>query len=226
MSQSKISFIIPVYNEELRISDCLRRLGQLTDNACEIIVVDGGSTDSTIEHASQFPVVLLTSDKGRGIQLAVGARTATGDIIAILHADSVLPSDALMQIRQTCNKTAWGRFNIRIDYNKSIFRLVEKIMNMRSCLSSIATGDQVIFMSQQLYREYGMPEVPLMEDIALSKLLKKHSRCVCVKSTVTTSARYWVERGVYKIILKMWYLRMAYFVGVSPEKLYKLYYEK
>jgi GT2 family glycosyltransferase len=120
--------------------------------------------------------------------------------------------------------SAWGRFNVRLSSNRLVFRLIESMINLRSCLTSIATGDQAMFIKKSLFnRVGGFPEIALMEDVALRRRLKKIEKPVCIKQKVITSSRRWENKGIVATVLLMWKLRLYYFLGVSPEKLNQLY---
>ena len=154
-----------------------------------------------------------------------GAEFADAEILLFLHADTVLPENASQLISSLdLKKRYWGRFDIHLSSNKIIYRLIEWLSNLRSRLSAIVTGDQAIFVERELFNNIGgFPEIALMEDIAISRLLKKISRPVCIKQKVITSSRRWESNGVVATVLLMWKLRLLYFFGVSPEKLKQLY---
>ncbi len=221
----KISIIVPVLNEEHSLSaasDCLRSYCQ---SGHEVIIVDGGSRDNTLMLAYQVTAQVVVSMPGRAMQMNSGAALATGDVLLFLHIDTRLPEDALALVRRHCHeKNGWGRFDIRLSGKQPVFRLIERLMNLRSRLSSIATGDQAIFVASSLFKKVGgFPEIALMEDIAISRALKKISRPVCINHKATTSSRRWESRGVVATVLLMWKLRLLYFLGVPPEKLARLY---
>lgn len=221
----KISIIIPVLNEEQSLSEALSRLQSIRQSGHELIIVDGGSHDHSLAIAQDKADSVIVSSAGRALQMNVGAAVATGDIYLFLHADTELPETTarlISSLRQ--RKNLWGRFDIRLSASKTIFRLIEYLVNLRSRLTSIATGDQAIFVERELFNKVGgFPEIALMEDVAFCKLLKKISRPVCLKQKVITSSRRWEQNGVVKTVLLMWKLRLYYFFGVSPEKLSQLY---
>jgi rSAM/selenodomain-associated transferase 2 len=221
----KISIIIPVLNEEKNLSNTLSQLQSFRHLGHEVIVVDGGSMDNTLALAHAAADAVIVSKAGRALQMNNGAAVATGDLFLFLHADTVLPENALQLVSSFDHlKSFWGRFNIRLSSNKMIFRLIEWLINLRSKLTSIATGDQAIFIERELFNSIGgFPEIALMEDIAISRLLKNISAPVCLKQKVITSSRRWETRGVLATVLLMWKLRLYYFFGVSPEKLGQLY---
>ena len=219
----KISIIIPVLNDEKNLSQLLNHLSCNDD--VEIIVVDGGSHDNSLFIAQEQAATVMVSKAGRAIQMNSGAQIATGDVFLFLHADTLLPDSALSSIVSRCTEhDCWGRFDVHLSNDKFIYRVIERFINLRSRLTSVATGDQAIFIKKDLFdRVGGYPEIALMEDVAFCKLLKKHSKPHCLKDSVVTSSRRWESNGVIKTILLMWKLRLYYFLGVSPNKLNKMY---
>ena len=222
----KLSIIIPVFNEAKKIAATLNKLQSYRQQGHEIIVVDGGSQDNTIDCIDRMSDKLLISKAGRAMQMNIGAEQADGEVLVFIHADTQLPDGAdTLIINAIARDEKWGRFNVRLSGNHVLFRFIETLMNVRSCLTSIATGDQVIFVQTKLFKKVdGYPEIKLMEDIALSKRLKVISKPICIKKSVITSSRKWENEGILKTVLLMWKLRLLYFVGVSPEKLFSQYY--
>lgn len=220
----RFSIIIPTLNEAKSIVNCLTALQALREN-CEIIVVDGGSKDKTAEFAKPLIDKLISSTKGRALQMNAGAEFAEGDVLIFLHADTFLPNDALTQIsRAITNDRRWGRFDVILSGSHPMLNAIAFFMNLRSRLTGIATGDQVIFVDKPLFNSAGQyPVIPLMEDIALSKKLKLIGSPACLTSKVTTSGRRWEQYGVFKTILLMWNLRLRYFLGEDPQVLADLY---
>ncbi len=220
----KFSIIIPALNEEKTIQSCLIPL-QTLRSQCEIIIVDGGSTDNTAQLAAALADQVLGSEQGRARQMNTGARRACGDVLMFLHADTLLPDHALALIAQRITKNqVWGRFDIRLRGRHYLLKIIARMMNWRSRLTGIATGDQVIFVTGQAFAKVGQyPEIALMEDIALSKALKKISPPICLRAMVTSSARRWEHNGIIKTILLMWCLRLGYFLGADPKTLARLY---
>ncbi|MBI5181630.1 MAG: TIGR04283 family arsenosugar biosynthesis glycosyltransferase [Nitrospirae bacterium] len=223
-----ITIIIPVLNEEKNISSALENIERL-DGKKEIIVVDGGSIDNTVGIVKKKGVVLLSSQKGRGCQMNKGAEIAKDETLLFLHADTKLPDNAILEIDKAmkASEIAGGRFNVRFDNNRFIFKLIAFLMNWRSRLTGISTGDQAIFIRKSIFKEIGgYSEIPLMEDIELSKKMKRKGKVACINDCVITSARKWKEEGIIKTILLMWFLRLLYFFRVSPETLSRIYYRK
>lgn len=224
-AESQLSVIIPALNESRSITKTLIALQGLRLGGHEVILVDGGSTDDTVALAEGLVDQIIHSQAGRAQQMNVGARYAWGDTLLFLHADTLLPDDVIRRISLSLSKREWGRFNLRLSGRNPLFRLIERLINWRSCLTGIATGDQAIFLSRALFQQLGgYTEIPLMEDIDLSKRLKVYSRPACVRSAVITSSRRWEENGILKTVLLMWRLRWAYYRGASAETLAKVYY--
>lgn len=221
----KVSIIIPVLNEADAITETLQILRSQQPGDFEIIVVDGGSKDNTVNLAHEHARV-ITAAQGRANQMNAGADIAVGDVLLFLHADTQLPAGAIQSVSHALSDyRRWGRFNVMLSGKQWPFRVIETMMNWRSCLTSIATGDQVIFVQTRLFnRVGGFPDIPLMEDVALSKRLRSFERAVCVNESVITSSRRWQKNGIIKTVLLMWWLRLLYFLGVSPQRLVSLYY--
>ena len=198
----------------------------LLKQKAEVIVVDGGSTDGTFDAIKKLDCQYILSPAGRAKQMNVGAQIAKGDVLVFLHADTGLPKKATETITSCLKNHQWGRFDVSLTGNSFLFRIIETLMNLRSCITSIATGDQCIFIKRALFDKCGgFTDIPLMEDIAMSKRLKKFSRTACIKDRVITSSRRWESKGIIRTIILMWYLRLAYFFGVSPHRLHKHYYK-
>lgn len=226
-ASSKISIIIPALNEETALSQNLPQLQIYRDHGHEIILVDGGSHDQSLRVARPLVDRYIQTVKGRAHQMNEGADVAKNDILLFLHADTGLPDSADKLILNALDSTQhlWGRFNVRFNNEKFVFKVISSAMNVRSAMSGIATGDQAIFVNKNIFEDVGLfDRIPLMEDIALSKKLLKQSRPYCLKETVRTSSRRWEKHGVYRTIFLMWRLRLAYFLGVRPEKLADQYY--
>lgn len=221
----KFSIIIPTFNESATIQTSLLKL-QTSRNYAEIIVIDGGSSDSTIELALPYAHQVLTSERGRARQMNHGAEHASGDILIFLHADTELPENALWLIEQhLTSQKVWGRFDIQLSDDAFIFKIIAFMMNWRSRLTGIATGDQVLFIHKTAFDTVGgFPEIRLMEDIALSQVLKQISAPICLKAKVKSSVRRWRQFGIYKTILLMWSLRLRYWLGQDPQYLAELYH--
>lgn len=226
----RLSIIIPVLNEAASLPGLLAHLAQLRACGAEVIVVDGGSGDESQQLASRAGVRLICSGRGRARQMNAGAAAASGDVLLFLHADTALPALAGQAIETAIRRSgrtpgnAWGRFDVRIDGRPFMLRVVASLMNWRSRLTGIATGDQAMFAARRAFDAAGgFPEQPLMEDIELSRRLRALSRPICLAERVTTSGRRWEARGVWKTIWLMWRLRWAYWRGVPASELAKSY---
>ena len=221
-----LSVIIPTLDEERTIRETLARLQRAAFT--EILVVDGGSGDGTVALVSEAATGarLLTAPRGRARQMNAGATAATGDVLVFLHADTLLPPTAADDIRAALSDpdVVGGRFDARLDRDRGLYRLVSRMMNWRSRLTGIATGDQAIFVRRNVFEAIGgFPDIPIMEDVAFSKRLKQMGRVAALRSCVVTSARRWERHGPVRTVLLMWGLRLLFFLGVSPERLHRLY---
>lgn len=224
----KIAIVVPVFNEALalpRLIEHLAALKEMGNQDFELVFVDGGSTDNSAILIKNAAFRVITSPKGRAWQMNAGAAQTTGDILLFLHADTQLPVNALEAIPSSlAGKLRWGRFDVRIAGKPWMLGVVARMMNWRSRLTGIATGDQAMFMTRGAFQKIGgFPEQPLMEDIEASLRLRQLSRPACVASPVMTSGRRWETRGVWRTIFLMWRLRWAYWRGQSPIKLAELY---
>ena len=221
-----LSIIIPVLDEAAVIADALAALAPYRSRGAEIIVVDGGSRDATMDAARPLADRVLSAPRGRGAQMNAGAATAQGDVLVFLHADTRLPPDADRLIFQGLARSnrVWGRFDVTIAGRSVLLPVVAALMNLRSRLTGIATGDQAMFVTRAAFAQVrGFPDIALMEDIVLSRRLKALSPPACLSERVTTSGRRWDRDGVVRTILKMWRLRLAFFLGAKPERLARQY---
>lgn len=221
-----LSIIIPTLDEAHGITDLLESLQPLRRRGHEVIVVDGGSSDGTPALAAPLADRLLSTSPGRARQMRAGVDAANGEVFWFLHADSRIQPGADRHILAAISGAglAWGRFAIRLDDHHPLLRLVGWSMNIRSRLTGIATGDQGIFVTRDLYHHVGgFEDIPLMEDIALSRALRAHVWPSCLRARVCTSARRWRRHGITRTILLMWYLRLRYFLGTPPGQLLRHY---
>jgi rSAM/selenodomain-associated transferase 2 len=221
----QLSVVIPALNEAAQISGLLADLTSVRAAGHELILVDGGSTDETVALAAPAVDRMLSAPRGRASQMNAGARAASGDVLWFLHADSRLPPGAAETLLAACRAGAtWGRFDVRLSGRQPVLRLVERTMNLRSRLTGIATGDQGIFVTRGAFdRVGGFPDIPLMEDIALSKALRRQASAACLGPRILTSSRRWEARGPVRTVLLMWGLRLAYALGADPRRLARLY---
>ena len=221
----RLSIIIPVLNEAETLAARLAALQALRAGGVEVIVVDGGSADDSPARAAPLADRVITAPRGRGRQMNAGAEQATGEVLLFLHADTVLPDLATERIEAAVTGGAlWGRFDVRIDGASVMLPIVAALMNGRSRLTGIATGDQAIFATREAFaRVGGFPDIPLMEDIAFSSTMRRIARPACLTEKVTTSGRRWEKHGVWRTILTMWWLRLRFWLGASPQTLAREY---
>jgi rSAM/selenodomain-associated transferase 2 len=223
-SAMRISVIVPVLNEQKSIATTLAELQRLKPD--EMILVDGGSSDGTREVCQRFGVAFYPSRPGRAAQMNFGAQQATGDVLLFLHADTRLPPSAFDDIRAALQdrKVLGGRFDLQLDDARPMLKLIGFMISLRSRLSKVATGDQAIFVRREIFAELGgYPDIPLMEDVAFSRALKRRGAVACLRSRVVTSARRWEADGIWRTILKMWTLKSLYLLGISPGRLKRYY---
>ena len=225
MSTPGLSIIVPVLDEAAGIGATLRALAPLRARGHELIVADGGSSDGTPERCAGLADAVIAAPRGRARQMNAGAAQARSDLLLFLHADTQLPPGADAAITRAVQAGAdWGRFDVHIDGRSAMLPVVATLMNARSRLSGIATGDQAIFVRRALFESIGgFPDQPLMEDIELSRRLRTHSRPACLRERVVTSGRRWDSRGAWRTIVLMWSLRLRYWLGASPEALARAY---
>lgn len=222
----KLSIIIPILNEAQQLPLLLEQLLPLQRHGCEVIIVDGGSVDGSVDIAKYAGFTVIRSSRGRASQMNAGVEYATGTVFLFLHADTQLPDGVGVLVEQALaeGNHSWGRFDVCISGRPVMLRIVAHMMNWRSRLTGIATGDQAIFVSRAAFdMAGGFPNQPLMEDIELSKSLRKISRPACIARCVTTSGRRWEKYGVWRTIFLMWYLRWRYWCGVSATELARIY---
>lgn len=217
-----LSIIIPCLNEAESIAGTLGPLQPIRSRGGEVIVVDGGSSDDTTARAGPWADKLLNAPCGRASQMNAGAAQAAGAILLFLHADCLLPEAADGMIIDGLNRRrkSWGRFDVRISGRHPLLRAVGTLMNLRSRATGIATGDQGLFVTRSLFEAVGgFPDIALMEDIALSKRLKRFGAPLCLAHRITASGRRWEKHGVLRTVILMWRLRFAYWLGADPDKL-------
>ena len=224
----KIAIVVPVFNESLvlpRLIGDLAILKQAANPDFELVFVDGGSRDGTVALIEKAGFRVISGPKGRAWQMNAGAKQTTGDVLLFLHADTQLPANALAAITSSLvGNICWGRFDVRLTGKPWMLGVVARMMNWRSRLTGIATGDQAMFMTRAAFQTIGgFPDQALMEDIEASRRLRLLSRPACIASPVITSGRRWETRGVWATIFLMWRLRWAYWRGQNPEQLAELY---
>ncbi len=221
-----LSVIIPVLNEAAVLPQTLQSLVALRARGVEIIVVDGGSEDATLEIVRSAGLAVLSAPRGRARQMNAGAAVASGDMLLFLHADTGLPAraDAAVVAALTDDRHLWGRFDVRIAGRSPMLCVVACLMNLRSRLTGIATGDQAIFVARQTFATAGgFPDQALLEDIELCRRLLRMSRPKCLRERVVTSGRRWERGGVWRTIVLMWRIRWAYWRGRPASELARMY---
>jgi rSAM/selenodomain-associated transferase 2 len=221
-----LSIIIPTLNEAATVGAILAALQPLRAAGYELIVVDGGSEDGTALRVAAHVDVLLQAPRGRARQMNAGARVAHGAVLWFLHADTLPPPQAGNLIVEGLARSGcdWGRFDVRLSGAQPLLRVVERLMNLRSRITGIATGDQGVFVRREVFERLGgFPDIELMEDIALSHALKRLGPPLCFDTPLQSSSRRWEQRGIVRTILLMWGLRLAYALGVSPARLLRWY---
>lgn len=225
-STAQLSIIIPALDEEATIAATLQPLQPMRRRGHEVILVDGGSCDGTAAQATPLVDRVIHTTKGRARQMNAGAAVARGKLLWFLHADTLVPDTSDQLLLNALNEPAvvWGRFDVRLSGRHPLLKLIAHLMNLRSCLTGIATGDQGIWMRRSAFLKVGgYPEQPLMEDIALSVQLKKLGKPLCLRPALITSSRRWESRGILRTVLLMWRLRLLYALGADPAQLARLY---
>jgi rSAM/selenodomain-associated transferase 2 len=192
----------------------------------EIIVVDGGSTDGSLEAARSRCDVAIGAARGRARQMNAGAARASGDALAFVHADTIVPVTFARDIEGALSDpgVVGGRFDVRLDDHHPLCVLIGALISLRSRISRTGTGDQAIFVRKQIFETLGgFPDMPICEDLDFARRLKRIGRVACLRSKVTTSARRWRNGGIIRTILRMWTIRLLYLAGVSPIRLARMY---
>ena len=228
---ASIAVVIPTLNEERVLSRTLLAVRQLRFD--EVVLVDGGSRDRTVSIAQGQlqglglqPATVLVAEQGRARQMNAGARATQSGVLLFLHADTLLPPETRKEMERVLEnpKYVGGWFDVRFEDDRGWAWLVSRLMNWRSRWSGIATGDQAIFVRRSVFDDLGgFADVPLMEDVELTRRLKRAGSMAALRSQVTTSFRRWDQQGAPRTILQMWFLRFLYWVGVPPKMLQQFY---
>jgi len=219
-----VTFVIPVLDEQATVSDLLADLRQRYPDS-QLIVVDGGSRDRTVALAMPLCDQLLLGERGRAAQMNLGGRVASSEYLVFLHADSRPGVSASGMDACLVQRPQWGFCRVRLSGDQLFFRVIEWFMNQRSRLTSVATGDQMLFVQKTLFdKTGGFDNIPLMEDVAYCKRLRRLASPVIIREPVLTSSRRWEEGGMVKTVVRMWLLRLAYFLGAAPGTLKRHYY--
>ena len=222
----RLSIVVPMLNEVEQLPELFAHLLPFQRSGCEVIFADSGSIDGSAKLAEVAGFIVVQATRGRARQMNMGAVHAKGDVLLFLHADTRLPQGALHHITQAlaASNCCWGRFDVRITGKSFMLRVVGYMINWRSRLTGIATGDQAIFVRRTIFEQLcGYPDQPLMEDIEMCKRLKAISRPACIAHCVSTSGRRWETHGVWRTIMLMWRLRFAYWWGVDAAELVRMY---
>jgi len=220
----QFSIIIPVLNEAAYLDHSLARLFALEGVAdlCEVIICDGGSEDESLEIVKQYDCRIVHSDAGRARQMNIASQAARGKFLLFLHADSSLQANFINSFDTSAE---WGFFRLRLNGDTFIYRVIESAINLRTRLSHVAGGDQGLFFKRGFFQLLdGYPKIPLMEDVAICKIARCKAKPVIIDTAITSSCRRWQENGVIRTVLLMWTLRLAFWMGVDPQRLYKIYY--
>jgi len=221
----RLSVVVPVLNEQEVIAATLAAIRKGGRDA-EIVVVDGGSFDRSVQIAAQFANQVLSAPRGRAQQQNYGAARSAGDTLVFVHADTIVPPTFRDDIAAALDdpEVCGGRFDLCLDDRRAVGRLIGQAISLRSRLTSSATGDQAIFVRRSTFERLGgFPEIAICEDIAFVRLLKRAGRVACLRSTVTTSARRWQHAGFIRTIARMWIIKSLYLCGVAPERLARWY---
>ena len=224
MERPTVAIIVPLLNESARLSKLLEMLAAL--GVDEVMLVDGGSTDGSDLLLSASSFKWIRSKPGRAMQMNSGAALCKSDVLLFLHADTEMTRPTLDAARSAMSRAeiVGGRFDVQLTGDRPVFGLIAFMINLRSRLTGISTGDQCQFVRREIFEQFGgFPEQPLMEDVAFSKRLKRAGRIACLRDKVTTSSRRWEQHGTLKTILLMWKLRLYYWLGISPERLAAIY---
>jgi rSAM/selenodomain-associated transferase 2 len=226
-----ISVVIPTLDEEEALPAAIRSCRE--GGECEVIVADGGSRDGTVEVARRLADRVVAAPRGRARQMNAGAAAARGEILLFLHADTLLPPCGLDAVRLSLQdrRVVGGAFRIALRpsadagfYVRSMLRLTGRMMNLRSVMTRSCTGDQAIFLRAGTFRDLGgYRDIPLMEDVELSREMRRRGRTALLPNRVGTSGRRWEAWGPARTILRMWRLRLGYLAGMTPERCAEIY---
>lgn len=222
----RLSIIVPMLDEAAGIERTLCALAAMRTRGVELVVADGGSSDGSAGIAAGLADAVIVAPRGRALQMNAGAAAACGEVLLFLHADTALPpgADALILKALAVQGRNWGRFDVHIQGRSRMLAVVAALMNLRSRLTGIATGDQAMFVRREDFYAVGaFPEQMLMEDIELSRRLKTRSAPVCLSQRVRTSGRRWDDNGVWRTIVLMWRLRLCYWCGAGADTLARQY---
>jgi rSAM/selenodomain-associated transferase 2 len=221
----KLSVIVPMLNEAGAIGATLAAIRVGAPDA-EIVVVDGGSADGSVEIARPRCEVVIIGERGRAQQMNAGAARSSGDVMVFVHADTIVPKSFARDIETALAdpSVVGGRFDIRLDDDHPLCVLIGSLISIRSRLSRTATGDQAIFVRRTIFDALGgFRDLPICEDLDFARRLKRAGRVACLRTKVITSARRWRRGGILRTSIRMWTIRLLYLAGVSPVRLSRLY---
>lgn len=226
-TDKKGTVVIPVLNEADGIVDCINDVLIVLGTQWKIVAVDGGSTDDTLSLIQSMSITVLHSPEGRAVQMNAALNEIVGDVVLFLHADTRLPRNAEGELKRfTSSQNQWGRFNVSFFPGSIKMACIAWFMNVRSRITGIATGDQAMFIRTSTFKRLGgFASIPLMEDVEFSRRLRDQSHPFCSSKKVISSSRKWLQEGVIKTMCLMWGLRLAYYLGVSPKRLHRIYYK-
>ena len=222
----KISIIIPTLNESLLLQRLLCDLNKIIDSQVEIIVVDGGSNDNTLEIASKYAHQVFVTEQGRATQMNYGAAFAKGEVLFFLHADSMLTTNAFQKLKEIVKESLYvgGAFRLQIDSNKLLLSIISQVVNLRSRFFHLVYGDQGIFVRKKIFLEVGKFLItPLMEDVEFYGRLRASGKTVILNEKILTSARRWEKEGILYATFRNWLLLIMYYMGIPAKQLEKLY---
>ena len=220
----RLSVVVPALDEAGQIAATLASArGPLV---AEVIVVDGGSADDTAALARGAGATVLAAARGRARQMNAGAAAATGEVLLFLHADTRLPPgfDTAVVDALADDAVVGGRFDLRLEPATPFLDLTAALINLRSRLTGIATGDQALFVRRHVFAVLGgFEDIPLMEDVAFTRALRRRGRIACLRARVVTSSRRWLHHGPVRTVLLMWWLRLLFWWGVPADQLKRRY---
>ena len=218
--------IIPALDEEASIARVIRSCREA--GPCEVVVVDGGSRDRTVEIARGEADAVIAAPRGRAAQMNAGAAVARGEVLLFLHADTLLPGRSVPAVLDALQdpEVIGGAFRVRLAaspgagrYVRATLGVTGRMIGARAAVSRSYSGDQAIFARAEAFRAVGgFPEIPLMEDVELSRRMRRAGKTVLLPLRVETSGRRWEAWGPLRTVLFMWRLRIGHLLGRTPSR--------